>query len=82
MTLYKDTSATCEDRAQDLLSHMTLEEKIVPHQANLAQDYTKIQQLYMDEKRVEALQKWVERAKENTTVTIIPDYQCCDLFIK
>ncbi len=28
MTLYKDTSATCEDRAQDLLSHMTLEEKI------------------------------------------------------
>lgn len=61
---------------------LTLEEKIAPHQANLALDYTKIQQLYMDEKRVAALQKWGERAKESTKVTIIPDYQCCDLFIE
>ena len=28
MTLYKDTSATYEDRAKDLLSRMTLKEKI------------------------------------------------------
>jgi peptidyl-prolyl cis-trans isomerase SurA len=57
-----------------------LEEKVVPHQANLVQDYEKMQQLLMDQKRTAVLQTWFERAQVNTAIRVAPEYQNCELF--
>jgi peptidyl-prolyl cis-trans isomerase SurA len=54
-----------------------LEERIAPHQANLVQDYAKIQQMLIDEKRVTVLQKWLERARASASIYVAPEYQHC-----
>jgi peptidyl-prolyl cis-trans isomerase SurA len=58
---------------------LLLEEKIAPHQANLAQDYAKIQQMLIDQRKVTALQQWVERVKAGASIHVAPEYQHCKL---
>ena len=54
-----------------------LEEKIAPHQANLVQDYAKIQQMLIDKKRTTVLQKWLEHARATAFIYVAPEYQHC-----
>lgn len=56
-----------------------LEEKIAPHQINLAQDYAKIQQLLINKKRTTTLQAWLERVKASASIHVAPEYQNCTL---
>ena len=48
MTLYKDTSATYEDRAKDLLSYMTLKEKIGQLCQSPMLEYEQYKSIYLD----------------------------------
>jgi peptidyl-prolyl cis-trans isomerase SurA len=57
-----------------------LEEKIAPHQINLAQDYAKIQQLLIDKRRTTELQKWFECVKASASIHVAPEYQNWELF--
>jgi peptidyl-prolyl cis-trans isomerase SurA len=57
-----------------------LEEKIAPHQANLVQDYAKIQQLLIDQKKTTTLQDWFERVQASASIHVAPEYQNCELF--
>lgn len=57
-----------------------LAEKVAPHQANLVQDYEKMQQLLIDRRRTAELQKWVERVKASISIYVAPEYQNCALF--
>ena len=58
---------------------LLLEERIPPHQANLAQDYAKIQQLLIDKKRTTALQAWFEGVQASASIKVAPEYQHCEL---
>lgn len=58
---------------------LLLEEKISAHQANLAQDYAKIQQLLIDRKRTAALQTWFKDVRSSISVRLAPEYQSCKL---
>lgn len=61
------------------VSLILLEEKSLPHQANLLQDYDKLQQLCMHEKRLLKLNTWLQQASTNIAVDIVPEYQHCVL---
>lgn len=69
---------TVDDR--EAVRIIFLEEKIASHQANLAQDYAKIQQLLINKKKTTALQKWFERAQASASINVAPEYQNCELF--
>ncbi len=69
---------TADDR--EAVRIIFLEEKIAPPQANLAQDYAKIQQLLIDEKRTTTLQKWFERVQASASIHVASEYQNCELF--
>jgi peptidyl-prolyl cis-trans isomerase SurA len=56
-----------------------LKDKTAPHQANLAQDYEKIQQMLIDEKKTTALQEWFERSKASIFIKVAPEYQGCTI---
>jgi peptidyl-prolyl cis-trans isomerase SurA len=58
---------------------LLLEEKIAPHQANLAQDYAKIRQMLINQKKTTVLQKWIDRARASSSIHVAPEYQHCKL---
>jgi len=53
-----------------------------PHVANLQQDYAKIQNAALEEKKTRHMQKWITRRAERTYVHIDPRYLTCDLLNK
>ena len=65
---------------QEAIRVLLLEEKVAPHQASLVQDYVKIQQYLINEKRETALQAWFEGIKTSASIEVAPEYQHCDLF--
>lgn len=65
--------------SQEAVRILLLEEKIAPHQANLAQDYAKIQQLLIDKKRTTALQAWFEGVQASASIEVAPEYQHCSM---
>jgi hypothetical protein len=52
-------------------------EKVRPHQANLKEDYQKIQLAALNEKKQRALNKWFDEAKEEVFIQIDEDYKKC-----
>ena len=54
-----------------------LEERIAPHQANLAQDYAQIRQMLLNQKNVTVLQEWLERVRAGASIHVAPEYQHC-----
>ena len=54
-----------------------LNSKTVPHKANLSQDYSKIQTATLEQKKSQALVKWIERRAQNTFVQIDPMFRNC-----
>ncbi len=77
-TITEPTTFTTPDQ-QQAVRLLYVKEKIAPHQANLAQDYDKLQQLLINEKRMTALRTWFDDTKANTTIKVAPEYQQCDL---
>ena len=62
---------------QEAVRLLLLEEKIPPHPANLAQDYAKIQQLFIEKKRTTALQAWFKEVQASASIKVAPEYQHC-----
>jgi peptidyl-prolyl cis-trans isomerase SurA len=69
---------TADDR--EAVKIIFLEEKIAPHQINLAQDYEKIKQLLINNRKEAKLQRWFEHVKASTSIHVAPEYQNCALF--
>ncbi len=51
--------------------------KTAPHKANLLQDYNKIQQACVEQKKNEHLIKWIEQQSKNTFINIDPIFKKC-----
>ncbi|MCU0318013.1 MAG: peptidylprolyl isomerase [Amoebophilaceae bacterium] len=68
-----------EANGRDAVRLLFLEEKVAPHQANLAQDYAKIQQMLIEQRSTTALTTWFERAQKTTSIRVAPEYQHCAL---
>ena len=56
-----------------------LKDKVAPHQANLEQDYEKLQQMALNAKRSTALQAYFESMKADASIDVAPEYQHCML---
>lgn len=54
-----------------------LMEKVPPHQANLQQDYSRIREKALEEKRNDELEKWLSRKAERTFIKIDDAFHHC-----
>jgi peptidyl-prolyl cis-trans isomerase SurA len=54
-----------------------LRAEVKPHLANLIQDYARIQQAALDRKKAGALDKWVEKTRASTFVSINSGFTDC-----
>jgi peptidyl-prolyl cis-trans isomerase SurA len=57
---------------------ITVTNKIEPHTADYAKDYTKIKDLALKEKQIKAIAKWSEEKIKETFIKINADYQNCE----
>ncbi|MCW3124074.1 MAG: PpiC-type peptidyl-prolyl cis-trans isomerase [Flavipsychrobacter sp.] len=55
-----------------------LRNRTLPHKANLQDDYSKIQELTMAEKKYKKMQRWVELKLPSFYLKIAPEYQECE----
>jgi peptidyl-prolyl cis-trans isomerase SurA len=58
---------------------MFYKSKTAPHQANLKQDWQKIQEAALNEKKTKAEAKWVKDSKEKVYIYIEEDFEHCDI---
>ena len=56
--------------------------KTPPHQANLGQDYQKISDATMNQKRAIEMNKWFERARKDVFIEVDGEYDYCDILNK
>ena len=68
-----------EANDKDAVRLLFLEERVAPHEANLAQDYAKVQQMLIEQRSVTALTTWFERARQKAFIRVAPEYQHCAL---
>ena len=59
-----------------------LKSRTKPHQANLTDDYDRIQQLALVQKQVEAINKWLRDRIVKSYVFIAPEYRNCKVMQK
>jgi peptidyl-prolyl cis-trans isomerase SurA len=52
-------------------------DKMSPHQANLKEDYQKIQMAALNEKKQGVLTKWFDEAKKEVFIQIDDEYKDC-----
>ena len=55
-----------------------LKKRIPPHEANLEQDFAKIQEAAQEDKTRRSLSEWFEKKTKNTFVHINPEFATCD----
>jgi peptidyl-prolyl cis-trans isomerase SurA len=65
------------DEGKDAYRLLYLKERTRPHKANLKDDYDKIQNWALEEKKEKTLQKWVSERISKTYIRISPRYQTC-----
>ncbi|MEL6607093.1 MAG: peptidylprolyl isomerase, partial [Bacteroidota bacterium] len=58
---------------------LLLEEKRPAHEASLDQDYTKIQELLINKKRVTAFQAWLKDVQASVSIKVAPEYRNCEM---
>jgi peptidyl-prolyl cis-trans isomerase SurA len=68
-----------EANGRDAVRILFLEEKVAPHQASLAQDYAKIQQMLIEQRSNTVLTTWFESVQKKVSIRIVPEYQHCVL---
>lgn len=62
---------------KDAYRILYLTERTEPHQANLKQDYDKVQKWALENKKQKALEKWVNEKVEETYLSIHDDFKDC-----
>lgn len=53
--------------------------RVKPHQANLKDDWQKIQNAALEEKKMRILNEWFEKAREEVFINIDDDYSYCNI---
>lgn len=53
--------------------------KIPPHQANLVDDYEKIYNAALENKKAEAIEKWFDKVKKDVFISSHDDFKSCDV---
>lgn len=53
-----------------------------PHQANLADDYDRLQQVTLNNKKQKTIQQWISKSRNKSYVHIEDEYKNCDLMDK
>ena len=64
---------------EDALRLIYYKSKINPHEANLTDDYQKLQNAALEAKKSKLLSDWFEETRGDIYLYIEPDYQHCDL---
>lgn len=77
-----DLSIPVSYRTEDGRSAMRIlwyKQKIEPHTANLKEDYEKIAQIVLSNKRNNALEEWFEKAQGDVYISVEPEYKNCKI---
>lgn len=64
---------------KDAYRILMLKDKTVPHKANMKDDYSVLQQWALEEKKMKAIDKWINEKAKDTYISIIPSYKQCQL---
>ena len=62
---------------KDAYRILLLKEKTLPHRANLHDDYSRIQEWALQQKKMTAIDDWVDDKTKDTYIRIIEAYQTC-----
>jgi peptidyl-prolyl cis-trans isomerase SurA len=62
---------------KDAFRLLMLKTKTDPHMANLKDDYNRIQEWALQEKKQKAVEQWIRSKSKNAFVSIISDYRAC-----
>ena len=67
-----------DDKGKKTYKIITVTNRINDHTADYAQDYTKIKDLALKEKQINAIAKWFDAKIKDTYIKIIGEYRQCD----
>ncbi|RYE91024.1 MAG: peptidylprolyl isomerase, partial [Cytophagaceae bacterium] len=65
------------DDGKDAMRILYLKSNIPPHQANLTDDYQKISQAALSQKKSRALDEWYEKNRGTVYLEVAPEYDSC-----
>lgn len=71
------TPVKWEERGKNQYRIYYLKLRTTPHYANLEGDYARIQQWAIDKKKIEVIQKWIDKKADETYIEIMPPYNDC-----
>ncbi|MEO1096486.1 MAG: peptidylprolyl isomerase [Bacteroidota bacterium] len=67
------------DDGKEAVRVLFYKSKVKPHEANLAQDWQKIQTAALNEKKSKMLNDWFNKAREDVFISIGKDYEYCNI---
>ncbi|MBT1687460.1 peptidylprolyl isomerase [Fulvivirgaceae bacterium PWU37] len=67
------------DDGKDAVRILYYRSRIAPHQASLEQDWSRIQDATLNEKKDRILQKWFQKARKDVFISIDPAYDFCGI---
>ncbi|HEY9115948.1 MAG TPA: peptidylprolyl isomerase [Bacteroidales bacterium] len=70
------------DDQKDAYRILKLKEKTLPHKANMTDDYARIQQWALQEKKMKEIGKWIDEKAKDTYVKIIDSFDYCSFIHK
>jgi peptidyl-prolyl cis-trans isomerase SurA len=65
------------DDGKDAMRILYLKSNVPPHQANLTDDYQKISQAALAQKKNKALDEWYEKNRSTVYLEVAPEYESC-----
>lgn len=67
------------EKQKDAVRILYFKAKVAPHQANLADDWHRIQSAALAEKKDKAINKWFLKARQDVFINIDPSYNYCKI---
>lgn len=67
------------DDGKDAVRILYFAKKLLPHQANLKDDWSRIQSAALAEKKDKALDKWFNKSRTDVFINIDPNYKSCNI---
>lgn len=67
------------EQQKDAVRILYFKNKLPPHQANLKDDWSRIQSAALSEKRDRILDKWFQKSRGDVFITIDPEFDSCNI---
>ncbi|MFO0268351.1 MAG: peptidylprolyl isomerase, partial [Cyclobacteriaceae bacterium] len=67
------------EQQKDAVRILYFKNKLPPHQANLKDDWSRIQSAALAEKRDRILDKWFQKSRGDVFITIDPEFDSCNI---